>query len=88
MFCEWHAPCFPSFRDARVVIATLQEGHLMIHATQTNERGTMALALAAFLAMAAATTLLAGCTKREKVLDIDTPAGSVEVYEDQRPTLE
>jgi hypothetical protein len=64
------------------------EAHLMIISKRTDERVTNALALAAFLAMAAAMMFLAGCTKREKVLDIDTPAGSVEVYEEERPTSE
>jgi uncharacterized lipoprotein YajG len=41
---------------------------------------------AAFLSMALAAALLAGCTKREKVLDVETPAGSVEVYEEKPVT--
>ena len=43
--------------------------------------------VAAFVSMALAAALMAGCTKREKVVDIETPAGSVEVYE-QKPVTE
>jgi len=41
---------------------------------------------AAFLSMALAAALLAGCTKREKVLDVETPGGSVEVYQEKPVT--
>ncbi len=40
----------------------------------------------AFLAVALAAVLLAGCTKREKVLDVETPGGSVEVYKEKPVT--
>jgi len=41
---------------------------------------------AAFISMALAAALMSGCTKREKVVDIQTPAGSVEVYEEKPVT--
>lgn len=44
------------------------------------------LTTAAFVAMALAAILTSGCTKREKVVDIKTPAGSVEVYEEKPVT--
>ena len=44
------------------------------------------LAGTAFLSMALAALLLAGCTKREKVLDVETPGGSIEVYEEKPVT--
>lgn len=37
---------------------------------------------AAFVSMALAAALMAGCTKQEKVLDVQTPGGSVEVYKE------
>jgi uncharacterized lipoprotein YajG len=44
------------------------------------------VSLAAFLSMALATALLAGCTKQEKVVDVNTPAGHVEVYKEKPVT--
>ena len=44
------------------------------------------VAVAAFLSMAFAAALMSGCTKREKVLDVETPAGGIEVYEEKPVT--
>jgi len=41
------------------------------------------LALTAFLAMALTTVLLSGCTTEQKVLDIETPRGNIEVYQEK-----
>lgn len=48
-----------------------------------SDRWGNGLALTAFLAMAFATVLLSGCTKEEKVLDIETPRGNIEVYQEK-----
>ncbi|MGC1276111.1 MAG: hypothetical protein WBC44_20600 [Planctomycetaceae bacterium] len=55
----------------------------MTGTTFPREQWTNGLALSAFLAMAFGTILLAGCTKQEKVLDVETPGGSIEVYEEK-----
>ena len=44
------------------------------------------LSAAAFVSMALAAARMAGCTKREKVLDVETPAGNIEVYEEKPVT--
>lgn len=55
----------------------------MIGTATPREQWMNGLALTAFLAMAFATILLTGCTKQEKVLDVETPGGSIEVYEEK-----
>jgi len=59
----------------------------MIGTANFSEQWGNGLALTAFLTMALATVLLSGCTKEEKVLDIETPRGSIEVY-DEKPITE
>ena len=44
------------------------------------------VAVAAFVSMAFAAALMTGCTRQEKVLDVQTPAGVVEVYEEKPVT--
>jgi hypothetical protein len=63
-----------------------KESSMSGHATTREQAGNW-LSLITFLLMAVAAVALAGCTRQEKVLDIETPGGRVEVYE-ERPILE
>ncbi|HEX6984089.1 MAG TPA: hypothetical protein VF170_01875 [Planctomycetaceae bacterium] len=54
----------------------------MTGVSRHDDRATSWVSLAAFLSMALAAALLTGCVREEeKVLDIETPGGSIEVYE-------
>lgn len=54
----------------------------MMSAAKPHDQLTNGITLAAFLLMALTPILIAGCTEREKVLDIETPGGGIEVYEE------
>lgn len=41
---------------------------------------------AAFIACATAAVLAAGCTREEKILEVDTPGGSVEITKEKPVT--